>query len=46
MALAGAQPREVFVQVLEKALETANDAEIEQQDGPVCADESCEVPNK
>ena len=46
VALAGAQPREVFVQVLEKALETANDAENEQQDGPVCADESCEVPNK
>ncbi|WP_296284831.1 DsbA family oxidoreductase [uncultured Acinetobacter sp.] len=55
VALAGAQPRDVFVQVLEKAQETMGQAEgtenienteVEQQDAAVCNDESCEVPNK
>ena len=46
VALAGAQPRDVFVQVMQKALESANDVEVEQPDAPSCNDESCEVPNK
>ncbi|RZG73092.1 DsbA family oxidoreductase [Acinetobacter sp. WCHAc060025] len=46
VALAGAQPHDVFVQVMQKALESANDVEVEQPDAPSCNDESCEVPNK
>lgn len=38
IALAGAQPKEVFVQVLEKALEGPQAA------APQCTDEQCEVP--
>lgn len=47
VALAGAQPREVFVQVMQKALETAHDVGVEaQQNAPTCNDDSCEVPHK
>ena len=40
-ALAGAQPKEVFMQVIEKAQTLP-----EQPPPPVCADDSCDVPEK
>ncbi|MFH4247088.1 DsbA family oxidoreductase, partial [Acinetobacter baumannii] len=43
-ALAGAQPREVFLQVLEQAQLKANAEEIEQDDAAVCNDETCDIP--
>jgi len=46
IALAGAQPREVFLQVLEKAQIKANTEEVEQNDAAVCTDESCDIPQK
>lgn len=46
LALSGAQPREVFLQALQQAISTQAQGEIEQEDGAVCNDESCEVPNK
>ena len=46
LALSGAQPREVFLQALQQAISTQAKGEIEQEDGAVCNDESCEVPNK
>ena len=42
IALAGAQPREVFVQVLQKALETASDLEVE--DAASCDADQCDLP--
>ncbi|WP_284084328.1 DsbA family oxidoreductase [Acinetobacter nosocomialis] len=44
IALAGAQPREVFLQVLEQAQLKANAEEIEQDDATVCNDETCDIP--
>lgn len=44
IALAGAQPREVFLQVLEQAQLKANTEEIEQDDAAVCNDETCDIP--
>lgn len=44
IALAGAQPREVFKQVMEKALESA--AQVETEDAPTCTDNTCDIPNK
>ena len=41
IALAGAQPKEVFMQVIEKA-----QALPEQPPAPGCADDSCDVPEK
>ncbi|WP_425916279.1 DsbA family oxidoreductase [Acinetobacter sp. TSRC1-2] len=45
IALAGAQPREVFLQVFEKALE-APQAEVKTDDAAVCKDDLCDVPEK
>ena len=45
VALAGAQPREVFMQVFEQTLHSAAQAE-EQQSAPQCDDDACEVPQK
>lgn len=42
IALAGAQPREVFVQVLKKALETASELEVEH--AASCDTDQCDVP--
>ena len=44
IALAGAQPREVFLQVLEQAQLKANAENIEQDDAAVCNDETCDIP--
>jgi len=44
IALAGAQPREVFLQVLEQAKLKANAEEIAQDDAAVCNDETCDIP--
>lgn len=41
IALAGAQPKEVFLQVLEKAAELP-----EQKPTSICSDDSCEAPEK
>ena len=54
VALAGAQPTDVFVQVLKQAAEDVSQAETqdaeksetEQQDAPICNDDVCDVPNK
>lgn len=46
IALAGAQPREVFLQVLEKAQIKVNTEEVAQDDAAVCTDESCDIPQK
>ncbi|QOW44693.1 MULTISPECIES: DsbA family protein [Acinetobacter] len=44
IALAGAQPREVFVQVLQQAVETCSD-EVTTQQNAVCTDQSCDMPD-
>ena len=54
VALAGAQPTDVFVQVLKQAAEDVSQAEThdaensrtEQQDAPICNDDVCDVPNE
>lgn len=46
IALAGAQPREVFLQVFEKALEAPQQANIEAEDMAICKDDLCDVPEK
>ena len=46
VALAGAQPTEVFKQVMEKALEAPATTEANNEDAPTCADDECEVPKK
>ncbi|NNG81096.1 MULTISPECIES: DsbA family oxidoreductase [Acinetobacter Taxon 24D] len=46
IALAGAQPREVFLQVFEKALEAPQQANIEAEDAAICKDDLCDVPEK
>ncbi|MDY6449924.1 DsbA family oxidoreductase [Acinetobacter faecalis] len=46
VALAGAQPTEVFKQVMEKALEAPATTEANTEDAPTCADDECEVPKK
>lgn len=45
VALAGAQPREVFLQVLEKSLTTQKAEELQNEDDATrCNDESCQPP--
>ncbi|WP_173912172.1 DsbA family oxidoreductase [Acinetobacter sp. Marseille-Q1618] len=46
LALSGAQPPEVFLQVLQQALSTAPKQEIENAQGAVCNDDSCEIPDQ
>ncbi|TCB60717.1 DsbA family oxidoreductase [Acinetobacter terrae] len=46
IALAGAQPREVFLQVFEKALETPQPANVKAEDAAICKDDLCDVPEK
>lgn len=46
IALAGAQPREVFLQVFEKALEAPQPTNIEAEDAAICKDDLCDVPEK
>ena len=46
VALAGAQPTEVFKQVMEKALEAPATTEANAEDAPTCADDECEVPKQ
>ena len=46
VALAGAQPTDVFKQVMEKALEAPATTEANTEDAPTCADDECEVPKK
>ena len=46
VALAGAQPREVFAQVLEKVLEDSNQQEIAQDSAEMCSEDACEVPDQ
>lgn len=46
VALAGAQPTEVFKQVMEKALEAPATTEANTEDAPTCADDECEVPKQ
>jgi len=46
IALAGAQPRDVFLKVLEQAQLKANAEAVEQDDAAVCNDESCDIPQK
>ena len=45
IALAGAQPREVFLQVFEKALE-APQVEVKTDEAAVCKDDLCDIPEK
>ena len=45
IALAGAQPREVFLQVFEKALE-APQGEVKTDEAAVCKDDLCDIPEK
>lgn len=44
IALAGAQPREVFLQVFEKALATPAAENIEAEDAAICKDDQCDRP--
>ena len=46
IALAGAQPREVFLQVMEKALEAPQQANPPAEDTAICKEDSCDVPEK
>ena len=46
IALAGAQPREVFLQVFEKALEAQQPANVKAEDAAICKDDLCDVPEK
>lgn len=43
IALAGAQPREVFMQVLEQALSTTSNQELENSQSDICNEDSCEI---
>ncbi|NNP74424.1 dithiol-disulfide isomerase [Acinetobacter defluvii] len=43
IALAGAQPREVFIQVLEQALSTTSNQELENSQSDICNEDSCEI---
>ncbi|WP_111861359.1 DsbA family oxidoreductase [Acinetobacter sp. CFCC 10889] len=46
IALAGAQPRDVFIKVLQQALETSSDEVVAaQEQDAVCTDQSCDVPD-
>ena len=44
IALAGAQPREIFMQVMQKALESADQNDVQSDDGLQCNDEQCDLP--
>lgn len=45
VALAGAQPTNVFKEVMEKAFSSIQDTDVDTQEpAPMCDDESCEVP--
>lgn len=46
IALAGAQPREVFLQVMEKALEAPQQANPPAEDTAICKEDSCDIPEK
>ena len=47
IALAGAQPRDVFIQVFDRVLKTQQETSINQpEDGVVCTDENCEIPDQ
>ena len=46
VALAGAQPTEVFKQVMQKALDTEHSEDANTEQAPTCDDNSCETPNK
>ncbi len=44
IALAGAQPREVFLQVMEKALEAPQQDNIAAEDSAICKEDNCDLP--
>jgi len=46
IALAGAQPREVFLQVFEKALEAPQPVNVKAEDAAICKDDLCDIPEK
>ncbi|MCK4108652.1 DsbA family oxidoreductase [Acinetobacter radioresistens] len=47
IALAGAQPRDVFIQVFDQVLKTQQETSINQpEDGVVCTDENYEIPDQ
>lgn len=45
-ALTGAQPTEMFVQALKKVIAEDEVTILNNQDGAICDDDSCELPNK
>lgn len=46
IALAGAQPREVFLQVMEKAQQAPQQANMPAEDTAVCKEDNCDLPEK
>ena len=46
IALAGAQPREVFLEVFQKALEEPENTKVNAEEAPNCADDHCDITNK
>ncbi|MFH7766769.1 DsbA family oxidoreductase [Acinetobacter sp. BSP-28] len=46
IALAGAQPREVFLQVMEKAQEAPQQANTPADDTAICKEDNCDLPEK
>ncbi len=46
IALAGAQPREVFLQVMKKALEAPQQTNTLAEDSAICKEDQCDVPEK
>jgi predicted DsbA family dithiol-disulfide isomerase len=45
-ALSGAQPTDVFVQALKKVISEDEITSLNNQDGPICDDDGCELPKK
>jgi predicted DsbA family dithiol-disulfide isomerase len=45
-ALTGAQPTEMFVQALRKVIAEDEITILNNQDGAICDDDSCELPDK
>jgi len=46
IALAGAQPREVFLQVIEKAQQPPQQTSVQAEDTAVCKEDNCDLPEK
>ncbi len=46
VALSGAQPREVFIQVMEKVLQDTEATQLQTEQAALCQDDACEITDK